>query len=135
MYLSHTAEVRPREEPIMTTTVSPATSTPPRSINALAGIVGGIVVLDAISVGAPGLALLAVPFAIIAWRFRKATWWGSTLALLFCALFVAIGVNFIIANGFDAPWGDLLFAYVGTPVTLAAGVLIVRHLIARRRRQ
>lgn len=48
-----------------------------------------------------------------------------------CALYVVLGVNYAVANGFDAEWGDLLFAYGGTPVALAAGTLAVVRLVQR----
>ena len=47
------------------------------------------------------------------------------------ALYVVLGVNYAVANGFDAEWGDLLFAYGGTPVALAAGALAVLRLVQR----
>lgn len=101
-------------------------------VRGIAAALAAIVVVDAVSVGAPGLALLAVPFAIAAWRFRAGTWWGTTLLGLWSALYVLIGANYAIANGVDAGWGDLLFAYVGTPLALALLVLTVRAGLGSR---
>lgn len=106
---------------------------PPSVIRALAGAVALIVLIDTATVLAPGLGLLAVPFIIAALRYKRGTWWGSALVFVWAALFVVIGVAFIAANGFDAGWGDLLFAWAGTPVALALAVSVVRHLVTRRR--
>lgn len=92
-----------------------------------------VVILDVIDVKAPGLGLLCIPFLIGAWRLRGATVWGTTLLLLFALLYVVVGVNFIAANGFDAGWGDLVFAYAGTPLA-AALVACCGFLLADRRR-
>lgn len=92
----------------------------------LAAAVAGIVFVDALSVGAPGLALLGVPFLLAALRFRRATRWGSALVVAWCALYVIVGVNYAIGNGFDAGWGDLLFAYPGTVVAAVLGVVAAR---------
>lgn len=43
------------------------------------------------------------------------------------------GVNYAVANGFDAGWGDLLFAYAGTPVALALGTLAAMRLVQSHR--
>ena len=92
-----------------------------------------IVVVDAIAVGAPGLALLAVPFLIAAAALRRESTVPMVGLALVCALFVLIGVNYAVANGFDAGWGDLLFAYGGTPVALATGALAVMRLVQTHR--
>ena len=42
------------------------------------------------------------------------------------ARYVAIAVNYAVANGVDAPAGDLLFAYVGGIVVLALAVIVAR---------
>jgi hypothetical protein len=98
-----------------------------RLIRALCGALAVITIVDALSVGAPGLAVIAVPFVIGAFRFRRGNVPG-TLALGACALlFAVLGINYAVGNGFDAGWGDLLFAYLGTPIALAIVGFDVHH--------
>jgi uncharacterized membrane protein YccC len=94
----------------------------PMMLRALCAAVGAIVVVDALAVQAPGLALLAVPFLIGAAALRQAERASSAAIAVLSALFVVVGVNLVVSNGFDAGWGDLLFAYLGTPLALAAGL-------------
>jgi hypothetical protein len=101
---------------------------PLQAVRVGSALVALIVVIDALSVGAPGLALIAVPFVIAAFRFKHGTVWGSALVALTCALYVLLGASYAIAHGADAPWGDLLFAYVGTPLAASALLLTVREL-------
>jgi hypothetical protein len=117
--------------PVLTELIQPTSQ--PMVLRALCAAVGAIVIVDALAVQAPGLALLAVPFLIATVALRQAgRAWSAVLAVL-SALFVAIGVNFAVANGFDAEWGDLLFAYVGTPLALAAGLLAALRLLQLQR--
>ena len=105
----------------------------PMVLRALCAAVGSIVIVDALAVQAPGLALLAVPFLIAAVALRQAARASSAALAVLSALFVAIGVSFVVSNGFDAEWGDLLFAYVGTPLALAAGLMAAMRLLQLQR--
>jgi hypothetical protein len=96
-------------------------------IRALCGALAVIVIVDAVSVGAPGLALLAVPFVIGAYRFRRGNVLGTLAIGTFALLFAVLGINYAVSNGFDAGWGDLLFAYLGTPIALAIAGFDVHH--------
>ena len=58
--------------------------------------------------------------------FRGAHVVSRVLLVAYCALYVAIAVNYAVANGVDAPAGDLLFAYVGGVVVLALAVIVAR---------
>ena len=118
----------------MSVPVSIASSRPIDTKRALAALIAAIVIVDTIAVRAPGLGLLAVPFVVAAVSFPRRRVFLAALLLLWSLLFVAIGVAFVAANGFDAGWGDLLFAYVGTPASLALAVVLVRQLADRRRR-
>lgn len=100
----------------------------PKALRALCAAVGAIVIVDALAVQAPGLALLAVLFLIAAAALRQAGRATSAALAILSALFVAIGVSVAVANGFDAGWGDLLFAYVGTPLALATVLLAAIRL-------
>jgi protein-S-isoprenylcysteine O-methyltransferase Ste14 len=96
-------------------------------IRGLSAGVAVIVIIDAMVVGAPGLALLAVPFVAAAVMFRDGHW-PATIAMLVWSLFyVAIGVAYALNNGFDAEWADLLFAYAGTALAAALAWTLVRH--------
>lgn len=101
-------------------------------VRILAAGVATIVFIDAASVRAPGLALLGVPFLVAAICFKRAAGWGSALLLAWCCLYVLLGVNYAVGNGVDAPWGDLLFAYVGTPLAAVTAVVLARQVLSRR---
>lgn len=116
-----------------TLTIKPSSVTLLSAIRTLCGVIAAIVVVDAISVGAPGLALLAVPFIVGAVGLRRGSTLPMTGLLALSALYVLLGVNYAVANGFHAGWGDLLFAYAGTPAAAALGILAVQSLAHRRR--
>jgi hypothetical protein len=94
----------------------------------LCGAIAAIVVVDAVSVGAPGLALLGVPFLIGAVWLRQARTMPSIGLAVWSLLYVVLGVSYAAGAGFDAGWGDLLFAYGGTPAAVLLMALIVQHL-------
>ena len=98
-----------------------------------AAAVAAIVVVDAISVGAPNLAILAVPFAVIAIGLRKGHLVSLLLVLLWAALYVVLALNYAVAHRFDAPAGDLLFAYVGGSAAAVMLVTTAAHLPRSRR--
>lgn len=114
------------------TSIQPS-ATPLVVLRGLCAAIAAIVVVDAIAVGAPGLALLAVPFLIGAAALRRESTVPMVALAVVSALYVVLGVNYAVANGFDAEWGDLLFAYGGTPVALAAAALAVVRLVQRHR--
>ena len=105
--------------------------TSPVPLRWLCAMTGAIVVIDALAVRAPGLALLALPFLVAAAAMRR----GSTIPMVgltaASVLFVVVGVNFALSNGFDAGWGDLLFTYAGTPAALGVGILAGLRLSGR----
>lgn len=96
-------------------------------VRALAGAVAAIVLVDAVSVGAPGLGLLAVPFVAVAMLYRRGTTIGSAAVATLCAFYAVLGINYALGAGLDAPVADLAFAYIGTPLALVAVVLAVRQ--------
>jgi len=111
----------------------------------LFALLAAIVAFDAIVVRAPFLALIAVPFAVAAWRYRRPRPAGTLTLLLFCAVYVAIGVVFAASNGLHAPLepgstgprpminpGDFAFVYLGTPIALWLAVRLLRGLVERR---
>jgi hypothetical protein len=104
-------------------------------VRVLSGVIAAVVVVDALSVGAPGLALMAVPFAIIAARYTHGSAIGSAVVVVFCALYAVLGINYAVSNGLDAPIGDLLFAYVGSPLAVAAGAMAVRQALVAHSHQ
>lgn len=97
----------------------------------LCGVLAAIVVIDAASVRAPFLAMLALPFLAGAVAYRHGSGPATVALALFAALYVAVGAAYAAGTGLDAGWGDLLFAYAGTPVAAFLGVLAVRTLVAR----
>ena len=94
-----------------------------RQVRTLCAALAAIVVFDAAWVQAPGLALLAVPYLVGAWRVRRGTTIGMAVLMVFAVLYVVIGVNYIAANGIDVNPGDFVFAFVGTPIAIALTVL------------
>ena len=83
----------------MTTTtvgVNPVASNP---IRLLAGGIALIVVVDALSVQAPGLALVALPFVLTAGLYRRGGRAASSAVALASCLYVVVGVNYALANG------------------------------------
>ncbi len=102
-------------------------------IRVLSAGVAAIVLIDAASVGAPYLAILAVPFLVAAIGLRKAHLVSLVALFAWSALYVVVAVNYAVANGFDAPAGDLLFAYVGS-VMAATIVVTTASKMPRSRR-
>jgi hypothetical protein len=115
----------------MSVTVSAQWKSSTMELRLLCGVLAAVVAIDAAVVRAPGLGLLAVPFlvAAVAYRGRKL---GATVVAAFALLMAGAGGSFAVQTGFDAGWGDLLFAYVGTPVALLAAVMAVMRLFAHR---
>jgi hypothetical protein len=96
-------------------------------IRSLCAALAAVIVIDAVSVGAPGLGVVALPFVAGAVFFRHGKM-PATILLAACGLgFAAIGIAYAASNGLDAGWGDLLFAYLGTPIALAIIGLDVHH--------
>lgn len=116
--------------------VMSATATAPRDVDiarfAAAGV-AAVVLIDVAVVRAPFLAMLAVPYVVGAVTYRGKRLVSSIVFALFAILYVVIGANFIAANGIDAGWGDLLFAYFGSLLALVLLVALVRVVSARRR--
>lgn len=110
-----------------------------RSIRGLSAALAIVVLLDVVDVRAPGLALLAVPFLAAAVGLRRARTPATIALFLWSALYVVIGVNWIVADisgGVGAGWGDMMFGYAGTPLAaILSAVLVVRemHLRAEHR--
>lgn len=98
-------------------------------VRSFAGVIAAVVVIDAVWVQAGFLAILAVPFIAIALLMRSGGTPATAAAMLANLFYALIGLNFIAVNRFSAPGGDLLFAYVGTPLALASLFLLGRHAI------
>jgi hypothetical protein len=102
-------------------------------VRILCTVVAAIVVADAMSVGAPFLAFLAVPFLVAALGLRKGHLVTLVGVCLWSAFYVVLAVNYAVAHRFDAPVGDLVFAYVGGPVAAAIAVISASRLPRSRR--
>ena len=87
------------------------------------------------------LVFLAIPFAIIAWRYRGGVV-GSVAVALFCGLFIAVGVSWMLSNGLHyaepgepSEWinpGDFVMVYIGTPLAAWLAVRAVGRLVPGR---
>lgn len=116
----------------MASTAFTATNSSTKPIRTICAVLAAIVLIDAAVVQAPGLALLALPYLIGALTFTRGRRVSTVVLLVWALFYVAIGVNFIVATGFDAGWGDLLFAYPGTVAAVVLTGLLVRHLFGAR---
>jgi hypothetical protein len=101
------------------------------------------VAFDVAWVRAPFLALLAVPFALTAWRLRSARLSTRVALIAWCALYSLVGVVFALTNGLHAPTepnkatetispGDFVNVYFGTPVAVALAVVLIAGSIRAR---
>ena len=108
----------------------------------LGAAIAALVAFDAAFVHAPFLAIFAVPFAIVAWRYRGRHRAATIAALLWCVLWVIVGVSFMLNNGLHAPReagkpsetigiGDFLSVYVGTPLTAWLAVRLATRRLRR----
>lgn len=102
-------------------------------VRLLSAGVAAIVLIDAAIVRAPYLAFLAVPFLVAAVGLRKAHLATIVALFLWSAFSVAIAVNYAIGNGFDAPAGDLVFAYVGGVMAAAIAASTASRIPPSRR--
>ena len=111
---------------------------------AIAAAIVAVVVFDAAIVQAPFLAFLGVPFLVAALFYRGRHVVTSAVLVLFCLLYVVIGVNYAIANGLQNPAepgepretiniGDFVGVYGGTALAIWLGVRVVMSLAGRRR--
>src|SRR4051812_29641859 len=114
-----------------------------RTERRLSAAIAALIALDAVFVGAPGLAVFALPFAIVAWRYRGRHRVATIAALLWCVLWVIVGVNFMLGNGLHEPReagksietiniGDFLSVYLGTPLTAWLTVRLATRRLRRR---
>jgi len=115
----------------MSVPISVTTDRPIDTTRVLAGLLAVVVIVDTIAVRAPGLGLLAVPFLVATFAFTRRRLIPTVLLILWSLFFVLIGAAFAASNGFDAGWGDLLFAYVGTPAAALLAFVLVRQLVRR----
>ena len=99
-------------------------------MRALCGVLAVVVLVDTLWVRAPGLGLLAVPFVVGAVGMRRGRVVPTVVIALFAALFVFVGANYATANGFNGPGGDLVFAYLGTPVAGVLLIVAIRRLLS-----
>src|SRR4051794_17756818 len=101
------------------------TSSPTNITRMIAAAIALFVLIDVLWVGAPFLIMLAVPFALTAWRYRDQHRATNIVVFLFSALFVALGIAFILSNGLHEQEpgeaskvitvGDFIFPYSGPP--------------------
>lgn len=107
----------------------------------LAAAIAAAVLIDVLWVRAPFLGVLAIPFALIAWRYRGGAA-GSVAAALMCGLYIVIGVSYMLSNGLHyaepgepSAWispGDFVFVYIGTPLAAWLAARAVRRLVKGR---
>jgi hypothetical protein len=121
-------------------------STTVRTTRLVAAAIALAVVIDVAWVRAPFLIILAVPFAVIAWRYRDRSVAGNVAVFAASVLYALLGITYIAANGLHAPAepgraaetigvGDFVFAYIGTPLAIWLGARAGRALLGRRHAQ
>lgn len=105
-------------------------------IRGLCTAIAAAILVDAFAARAPGLAILAVPFVIAAAALSDGGLGASIAMAVLSAFFVAIGIAFVAAVGFDAEWGDLVLAYLGIPLVAVLVFALLketpRHQHSRR---
>ncbi|MEX2293526.1 MAG: hypothetical protein WD691_07020 [Acidimicrobiales bacterium] len=108
----------------------------------IAGAIAVVVVVDALWVQAPFLVVLALPFAMVAWRYRGEHAASGAAVMLLCTAYAAIGVSYALTNGLHGPVetgqlrevisvGDFVFVYFGTPLAVWLGVRVGTSMVRR----
>ena len=112
---------------------------------AIAAAIGAVVVLDVVWVRAPFLLILGLPFIATAWRYRGRHLAANVGLILWCLVYVAVGVSFALSNGLQAPAepgdvtrsainvGDFAAVYIGTPLAGWLGVRAAKSLLRHGR--
>ncbi len=100
-------------------------------LRSLSAATAAVIVVDAASVGAPGLGLMAVPFLVAALGLRTARRAACTALAIWGLIYAGICLAYIISHGFDAPWGDLVGVYVGLPLSAAVVGFSMLRLVRR----
>jgi hypothetical protein len=98
------------------------------ALRAVCAAAAAVALIDAIAVGAPGLGLIAVPFLVAAIGLRVGRTATFVLLAMWSLLILGIYLNYAIANGFDAPWGDIVGVYFGIPLSAVVLGLCARRL-------
>lgn len=112
---------------------------------AIAAGVAAAIVIDALWVRAPFLAIPAVPFAIGAWRYRAAHTVSSAVFALAGLGWALLALNYAMSNGIHAPAepdqvghplievGDFLGVYVGGALAAWLAVRLIGDVVRRTR--
>ena len=113
-----------------------------RRTRQLAGAVALAVAVDVAWVKAPFLVIMAVPFALTAWRLRSARVPTRIAIVLFSALYALIGASYALSNGIHDGAGhnssalinpgDFVGVYVGSAFAVWLAVHVVAHSLRRR---
>jgi hypothetical protein len=121
-------------------TMSPNITTTRR----IAAAIAACVALDVLWVRAPFLIIVAVPFAVVAWRYRGQHVVSAVGVIAVSALYAFLGISYAMSNGLHPAEpheaahlisvGDFAFVYIGTPLAVALAVLAVRTGLLRRTR-
>jgi hypothetical protein len=101
-----------------------------RPVTLAAALAALAVLVDAVLVGAPGLALLAVPLLVGLWMRRGPA--GLIVIVLGGLLVTAIDVMYVTSNGVPSGWaiGDVVGVLIGgsaAAVAVVLGALRLRH--------
>ena len=105
---------------------------PIRVLTVICAALTAAVVVDAIGVGAPGLAVVAVPFVAALLLLARSPRAGAVVAFLGCLLVGLTAGAYIASNGTDLQSGfDALYVYVAGPLAVVGLVVTVAVLRAR----
>jgi len=110
----------------------------------IAAGIAAVVVLDVAWVHAPFLLMFAIPFVVIALRYRGEHAVSGIAVIAFAALYAIIGASFALSSGlhYHEPGeptrllnpGEFAFAYIGTPLAVWLVVQTVRTGFRRANR-
>jgi hypothetical protein len=103
-----------------------------RPLSALLALIALAVAVDAIGVGAPGLAVVAVPFVIALLLLRRAPRTSAVLAAVGSFVVAATATGYAVNDpGLQTPV-DAAYVYVAGPLALVALNMAVRVLRTAR---
>lgn len=98
---------------------------PTRILSGIAAAITVAIVVDAVGVGAPGLAVVAVPFVATLLLVRRSPRAAAVIAGLGCLLVAATAAAYLAGDGGLQSGFDALYVYVAGPLALVGLVAVV----------
>jgi hypothetical protein len=99
---------------------------PTRQLSAVLALITLAVTVDAFGVGAPGLAVVALPFVAALLVLRRAPRTGATVAVLGSLVVAGTATAYAVSNPGLQTAVDAAYVYVAGPLAVLALVVAVR---------